>query len=128
MNKENRQWIIKSFGLKFRYKILNERQNSIQVYSIFKLQYMEHGPSQCAMFPFEPGVASDALIKSADNTASQQGPLVYLNGGLDLSVPLSKVEPLGGQILQDKTDIGEHGFIAFFKDTEGNKVGLHSPN
>ena len=25
-----------------------------------------------------------------------------------------------------KTDIGEHGFVAMFVDTEGNKVGLHS--
>jgi predicted enzyme related to lactoylglutathione lyase len=25
-----------------------------------------------------------------------------------------------------KTDIGENGFVAFFIDSEGNKVGLHS--
>jgi predicted enzyme related to lactoylglutathione lyase len=49
-----------------------------------------------------------------------------LNGGEDLNTILRKVEASGGKIAQPKTGIGENGFIAFFLDTEGNKVGLHS--
>jgi len=93
----------------------------------FEMEACEAGPdTQVAFFPFEPGVASGALVKSENSKASQQGALVYLNGGEDLLTPLSKVEQLGGKILQEKTNIGEHGFIAYFSDTEGNKVGLHS--
>jgi len=52
--------------------------------------------------------------------------MVYLNGGEDLSVPLARVEAAGGTIIKSKTRIGENGFMAIFKDTEGNHVALHS--
>ena len=52
--------------------------------------------------------------------------MVYLNGGDDLSIPLSKVEAAGGKIIMPKTAIGPHGFMAHFTDTEGNKVAFHS--
>jgi predicted enzyme related to lactoylglutathione lyase len=60
--------------------------------------------------------------------ADAEGSVVYLNAGEDLAVALAKVEGAGGQVLVPKTGIGENGFFAFFLDTEGNKVGLHSTN
>ena len=57
---------------------------------------------------------------------SDKGTIVYLNGSPDLSTPLSKIEKAGGKVLKPKFSIGEHGFIAFFQDPEGNKVALHS--
>ncbi len=82
---------------------------------------------EMAMFPFEPGVGvGGAITKQADFQPSQQGTLIYLDCGPDLSVALAKVEPAGGKILMPKTAIGQHGFIALFQDTEGNRVGLHS--
>lgn len=57
---------------------------------------------------------------------SDKGTIVYLNGGDDLSVPLSRVEPAGGKIIIPKTSIGENGFMAHFIDTEGNRVAFHS--
>ena len=92
-----------------------------------ELQTMEQ-PVPMAMFPFGPGVASGALVESREISPSKQGTAVYLNGGKDLSGPLGRVEAAGGKILQKKTAIGEHGFIAYFEDTEGNRVGLHSMN
>ena len=86
------------------------------------------GPSESgvqAIFPAREGVGG-ALVQSALYQPSQEGSVVYLNGGDDLSVPLGKVEAAGGKIVMDKMSIGENGFIAFFQDTEGNKVGLHS--
>lgn len=59
---------------------------------------------------------------------SANGVTVYLDGGEDLALPLSRVKSAGGEILIPKTDIGENGFIAHFLDTEGNKVALHSWN
>ena len=91
-----------------------------------ELHKMEQAPVPAAMFPFSPGVASGALIESHQTSPSKQGTTVYLNGGKDLAVPLGKVETAGGKVLQKKTAIGEHGFIAYFEDTEGNRVGLHS--
>ena len=90
------------------------------------LQDMD-GEGTMAILPYEDGVGG-ALVKSEtwNYKPSQEGSIVYLNGGDDLSVPLGRVESAGGKVLVDKMGIGENGFIAFFQDTEGNKVGLHS--
>ncbi len=78
-----------------------------------------------AMFPSQDGVGG-AIIQGEGYTPSQTGSLVYLNGGSNLSTVLERVEAAGGKVLMPKTDIGENGFVAYFGDTEGNKVGLHS--
>jgi len=59
---------------------------------------------------------------------SGEGTMVYLNGGEDLNIPLSRVENAGGKILVKKTKItDEIGYMAVFLDSEGNKVAFHSP-
>ncbi len=80
-----------------------------------------------SFLPAEQGVGG-ALCQSEEwgYVPSQTGSIVYLNGGEDLSVPLGRVEAAGGKVLAEKMGIGENGFIAFFLDTEGNKVGFHS--
>ena len=92
------------------------------------MQPVENGPNNMSFFPFAPGVASGALVASKESKPSGDGTVVYLNGGDDLSVPLKRVGTAGGEVLADKTSIGEHGFIAYFLDTEGNRVALHSLN
>jgi predicted enzyme related to lactoylglutathione lyase len=52
--------------------------------------------------------------------------LIYLDAGEDLTPVLGRVEPAGGKVVVPKTSIGEHGAIAVFIDSEGNRVGLHS--
>lgn len=59
---------------------------------------------------------------------SANGSLIYLNGGDDLSEPLSCVEPAGGQIVVPKTSLGPNGYMAQFMDSEGNRVAFHSRN
>lgn len=66
------------------------------------------------------------IVQGAGYEPSATGSLVYLNGGDDLSGPLSRVESAGGKIVLPKTSIGQNGFMAHFMDTEGNKVALHS--
>lgn len=66
------------------------------------------------------------IIEMTGYTPSQNGVLVYLNGGDDLSLPLSRVEKAGGTVVMPKTDIGENGYMAQVLDTEGNKIALHS--
>jgi predicted enzyme related to lactoylglutathione lyase len=84
---------------------------------------------EMAYFPYEPGSgkASGALVKSDMHKPSMDGAKIYLNGNPDLANALSKVEEAGGKIMMDKTSIGpDIGFMAFFTDTEGNTVALHS--
>lgn len=66
------------------------------------------------------------IVKMEGFEPSANGPLIYINGGDNLSDPLSRVEAAGGKILLPKTDIGEHGYMAHFLDTEGNRIALHS--
>lgn len=66
------------------------------------------------------------LVEMEGATPSAEGVTIYLNGGDNLSLPLSRVEAAGGKVVMPKTDIGENGFMAQLIDTEGNKVALHS--
>ena len=81
-----------------------------------------------AFFPadLQNGGIGGCIIQGAGYEPSAKGALVYLNGGEDLSKPLAKVEKAGGKIILPKTAIGSNGFMAYFEDTEGNKVGFHS--
>ena len=84
---------------------------------------------EMASFPYEPGTgkASGALVQSSMHQPSGDGVKLYLNGNPDLSAVLSKVETAGGKVLMPKTNISDDiGFMAFFTDTEGNTIGLHS--
>jgi len=78
-----------------------------------------------AMFPAENGIGG-ALLHGEGYEPSYSGSLVYLNGGADLKLIQERVEAAGGKVLQEKMSIGDNGYVGFFEDTEGNRVGLHS--
>ncbi len=82
----------------------------------------KYGMLPCDM---ENGVGG-GLVLGEGFIPSEQGTIVYLNGGDDLNVPLAKIEGAGGKIIFPKTSIGGNGFMAHFIDTEGNRVALHS--
>jgi predicted enzyme related to lactoylglutathione lyase len=84
---------------------------------------------EMAFFPYEPdnGKASGGLVQGTMHKPSGDGVKLYLNGNPDLSKALSKVEKAGGKIAMPKTKISDDiGFMAFFVDTEGNNIALHS--
>ena len=91
-------------------------------------QTMDMMGSQMALFPAEGG-SSGAIVQGPDYVPSSDGPVLYLNGGNDLTAALSKVENAGGNVIVPKTHIGdEMGYFAMLIDTEGNKIALHSMN
>ena len=99
------------------------------VFSI-EMQVLEFGGMPMAFFPFEPesGKLSGALIKSDMHVPSaSDGPVLYLNADPDLSDALGRVEAAGGTIIVPKTQISEeNGHMAFFIDSEGNRMAMHS--
>lgn len=76
----------------------------------------------------ESGGIGGSIISGPGYEPSQQGALVYLNGGEDLAVPLARVEAAGGKVIVPKTSLGPNGFMAQFVDPEGNRVAFHSMN
>ncbi|MBX7046119.1 MAG: VOC family protein [Ignavibacteria bacterium] len=98
--------------------------------TIFSIQMprMEMGGAM-AFFPadMEHGKVGGAVVQSPMHKPSADGAIIYLNGNPDLEIVLGKIEAAGGKIVMPKTKItDEIGYMAFFMDTEGNKVALHS--
>ena len=98
--------------------------------SVFKIKIgvQDFGGLLMGWFPFTEGGsgASGTLIKQDSYIPSKEGTLVYFNCE-DVANELGRVEDAGGQIYQPKTQISpEHGYMAVFIDTEGNRIALHS--
>ena len=84
-----------------------------------------------AFFPMEMGngKVSGALVQGQYHVPSMDGAKVYFNGNPNLDEALSKVEAAGGKVTMPKMKIGDNeGYMAWFADTEGNSVALHSIN
>jgi uncharacterized protein len=100
--------------------------------NIFEYQMPENtmGPARMGflLYDFQNGGRGGAIVHNPGlYTPSDNGTLVYLNCDPDLATVLNRVESAGGSIIQPKTDIGQNlGFFAFIKDSEGNRVALHS--
>jgi predicted enzyme related to lactoylglutathione lyase len=81
-----------------------------------------------AVFPYADPATGGALIACPDGKPGDHGVVIYLDGGDDLAVPLARAVEAGATVLMPKTEISpEIGFIAMFADSEGNRIGLHSP-
>src|SRR5579864_8658563 len=82
-------------------------------------------------FPAEMGngKVSGALAQSQMHKPSTDGAVIYLNANPAIQNVIERIEKNGGKVVMPKTQISpEIGFMAFFVDTEGNKVGLHAQN
>ena len=91
------------------------------------LNEMPMGGNDYALLEVKDKFNTGCLVKGDGYVPSMQGLVVYLNGGDDLSAVLARVEVGGGKVLLKKTFLSkEAGHIAYFVDTEGNKIGLHS--
>jgi len=84
---------------------------------------------EMGIFPCEEQRVTGILIKGQGYKPSTQGVTIYLDGGDNLQIILDKIEKNKGKILIPKTaHADESGFFALFLDTEGNRLGLNSPN
>lgn len=82
-----------------------------------------------AFLPYDQnsGGVGGAIASGEGLVPTTTGTTVYLSGGDDLAIALSKVAGAGGKVILPKTEIGGGmGFMALFIDSEGNKVGFHS--
>ena len=81
-----------------------------------------------AVFPYQEGGVGGALVVGEQHVPKTEGTIVYLGAGDDLAGALTRAEAGGGKVLMGPTRLSDAiGSIAFIQDTEGNRVGLHSP-
>jgi predicted enzyme related to lactoylglutathione lyase len=70
--------------------------------------------------PTEPGFINGGMMK-------REGPFTTLNIVIDvdnLEDSLKAVNDAGGSTVSERQAVGDMGFAAYFKDSEGNLVGL----
>lgn len=97
--------------------------------SDFPMPDMPDGDSEMEMsaFRMEDGGegAAGALVKMSGFKAGGNSTIVYF-GSADCSVEEGRVKAAGGEVIQSKQSIGEHGFMVLASDSEGNMIGFHS--
>lgn len=90
------------------------------------IEFLDFPGMQLGLFPVDDQINFGTI---ALGTPSADGVTIYLNGGDNLQVILDRVETEGGKVLVPKSQhADESGYFALFLDSEGNKLGLHSPN
>jgi predicted enzyme related to lactoylglutathione lyase len=84
------------------------------------------GGTPMSIFQAKDKDLAGALVKDARRKPSSDGALVYLNVNGRLDAVIDRIAGAGGEVLLPKMDIGDPGYIALFRDTEGNVIGIHS--
>ncbi|WP_027067507.1 VOC family protein [Maribacter sp. Hel_I_7] len=93
------------------------------------IEKMDFPEMQMGIFPYEGQMVTGVIMKAEGYKPSADGVTIYLNGGDNLQIILDKVEENDGKIIVPKSlHADESGYYAIFLDSEGNKIGLHSPN
>ena len=81
----------------------------------FKFCVLEHGDGN-----------GGCLVLNPQEVTGTAGILVYMNVNGRIRDAVSRVEALGGKVVQPTHAIGPHGFRAIVLDSEGNRIALHS--
>ena len=99
--------------------------------AVFQIDISVHdfGGLLMGWFPFSEGKAgaTGSLVQHEDYIPSlTHGPVIYFSCK-DVAKEIGRVAAAGGEVLRLKTKIGDaHGFMALLKDSEGNRIALHS--
>ncbi len=107
---------------------VEDLERAMKFYSaVFECDFIKdniHG-NEMAFFPFDDknqGITG-ALAKGEIYKPSISGSLIYLST-LNLDKTIQKIIEIGGEILFPKNEVTGYGWVAEFKDSEGNRVAL----
>lgn len=79
------------------------------------------GPTTEQGMPSEPGFINGGMFARSEWPAA--GPVIVVDVS-SIDSALARISELGGESVVGKTAVGEMGFVAYFRDPEGNVVGL----
>jgi hypothetical protein len=93
-----------------------------QIQHVPELDYnmVSTGPISDEGMPTEPGYIGGGMLQ---RQAEVPTPVITLQVD-DIDATLVAIEKNGGSGIGDKMPIGDMGFAAYFKDSEGNLMGL----
>ena len=70
--------------------------------------------------PKEPGAINGGMLQRQDPV---KAPIITISVD-NMDQAAATIEKNGGKIIRPKMPVGDMGFAAYFKDTEGNVIGL----
>lgn len=113
----------------FEIPVTNFNRAKLFYETIFEIEIMVNDFGNFKMGIFPHSDVGCAICQGDSYVPSENGAMVYLDANPDLTKVLNLVVPSGGQVLREKTMISaEHGHMAVIKDSEGNRLALHSNN
>jgi predicted enzyme related to lactoylglutathione lyase len=77
-------------------------------------------PSNQQGMPTEPGAINGGMTKRQDPNKN----IIITIDVPDIEASLKNIEKLGGKTVKKKEAVADMGFTAYFKDPEGNVIGL----
>lgn len=81
---------------------------------------VQTGPTDADGWPVDSGYIGGGMLK---RESPADRPVITIDVE-DIDAALAKIEELGGQTLLGRQEVGEMGWAAYFKDVEGNLMGL----
>jgi predicted enzyme related to lactoylglutathione lyase len=90
------------------------------------VQQEVYGDFAMGILPHGGDAIGGCLAVMPDSAGSDKGLLVYLNCDERLEDAVAAVQPGGGEVVKPIHQIGNHGYRAIVRDSEGNRVALHS--
>jgi uncharacterized protein len=87
------------------------------------------GGVQMALFSHTDTDTGGCIVfNPLDVKPDPKGVLVYLNAQPSVTAVLDRIEKAGGKRQGPAQELpNNYGYVGFFIDTEGNRVGLHAP-
>jgi len=79
------------------------------------------GPTAETGMPAEPGFVNGGMYQRTDQYPA--GPVITIDVA-SIDDALRTIESLGGATVVGKLPVGEMGYAAYFRDSEGNVLGL----
>lgn len=86
----------------------------------FNYAILHTGPTDENGMTKEPAFINGGMMKRNEQIKS---PVITINVD-NIDNALSKIEKSGGKTIMKKMKVGDMGYAAYFKDTEGNVLGL----
>ncbi len=109
---------------------VKDLDRAIKFYSnvlAIEIKKQEYEPGfALGMFPGGKDIMSGCLYVEKKDINSEMGPLLYFNVDGRMDDAEKKISANGGTVLDPKKPIGEYGFRVVAKDSEGNRIALHS--
>lgn len=102
------------YGSAFGWKLVDYNQPGMEYVMAYTTEVDEK------FMPKEPGVINGGIFKRKEVA---KAPLVAVTVD-DIDSSLRVIKEAGGQVMSDKMKVGDMGWYAYIKDTEGNVIGV----